>query len=786
MPNKSQHSSPRTKRRNLPSIPVEKPAAQRVAVSPASDRSVSPSAFRQSITARKERRYSEASSLDSFSSREDLLSDKSSSSSLRVRNTSESPSKRRASDARAAEYSRATRERLQQFAAARQQNFEADVTATADMFVIKRGESGRHRVNRGGSQDNLDDSVNSNGKTSNRFQISADKLLPNKMKNFTRATSEQPNAVQNGLSARSYSTESNSDSSIMGGNTARSSANHVSKTPTNHMTRTWSQDSYASNQSEENSGSDAPVSNAALAGYFAMSPDERKAKFGSNFNLDVTDFPEAPAEDEELNRRMEELFEEYRKVEKGSIMEIQGHEPTPRRKQADVTSAAEKSKVNKKYDKVKSRIRDYLENQSKKPGNNVNASRQAQGSHHSQAVPQRRSQTPNPVRAQAPTSRRSQTPTPMSNHVPVQRRSQTPTPSSYTRPMTPTGSLPTSGRTTPTTQRRNLPKTPNRPNHQFGDTSSQHNSTKAGAHLSSTSSAAWGAVTPRVGLNKNSAWKRLSRSTTDLTAAGWGNGGSATMNLSARPSSAAGATQKAANQRPMSARTPTGTRAPMTSGHQPKSEQTASNAWCTPAKVQANQTRRSTGVTPAAAHARKRSQSVDRRKSPQDEADASACQNGARRSRIDTSRSITNDSQSATANHMTPRAGAPPRNSHTNQQSLRSKSAVGWLEASQVAPATPEVGAKPRKDKVESAVKTRIPLPTSARRCQSADPFASGGLKRYDSGVDINNMSPTESSCHGDIDATWSQGGVALIPQAISCLSAQVRDAFADDDGEFF
>ena len=53
--------------------------------------------------------------------------------------------------------------------------------------------------------------------------------------------------------------------------------------------------------------------------------------------------------------------------------------------------------------------------------------------------------------------------------------------------------------------------------------------------------------------------------------------------------------------------------------------------------------------------------------------------------------------------------------------------------------------ARPRKEKRDNS-RTRIPLPVGTRAPHSAEQ----GLKRYDSGVDINNMSPTDSSVQGE------------------------------------
>lgn len=60
--------------------------------------------------------------------------------------------------------------------------------------------------------------------------------------------------------------------------------------------------------------------------------------------------------------------------------------------------------------------------------------------------------------------------------------------------------------------------------------------------------------------------------------------------------------------------------------------------------------------------------------------------------------------------------------------------------------------AKPRKDNRDG--RTRIPMPVDMLQRQKFDE-ADAPLKRYDSGVDINNMSPTESSVHGD--DTWQE-----------------------------
>ncbi len=69
---------------------------------------------------------------------------------------------------------------------------------------------------------------------------------------------------------------------------------------------------------------------------------------------------------------------------------------------------------------------------------------------------------------------------------------------------------------------------------------------------------------------------------------------------------------------------------------------------------------------------------------------------------------------------------------------------------------TPEaIKAKPRKDGPgRCGPRTRIPLPKSSYK-SNIKPFDQMPLRRYDSGVDINNMSPTDPSPQEEID--WNQ-----------------------------
>ena len=78
--------------------------------------------------------------------------------------------------------------------------------------------------------------------------------------------------------------------------------------------------------------------------------------------------------------------------------------------------------------------------------------------------------------------------------------------------------------------------------------------------------------------------------------------------------------------------------------------------------------------------------------------------------------------------------------------------------------------AKPRRDK-RSYSRTRIPMPVDMKR-RLADQADNGStLKRFDSGVDINNMSPTDSSLVGeDEDGMWNQNeAMTMANQPLSC-----------------
>ena len=80
--------------------------------------------------------------------------------------------------------------------------------------------------------------------------------------------------------------------------------------------------------------------------------------------------------------------------------------------------------------------------------------------------------------------------------------------------------------------------------------------------------------------------------------------------------------------------------------------------------------------------------------------------------------------------------------------------------------------AKPRQDKrTRSCSRTRIPMPVDMKRRLADQEDATSTLKRFDSGVDINNMSPTDSSLVGDDeDGTWNQNeAMTMANQPLSC-----------------
>ena len=78
--------------------------------------------------------------------------------------------------------------------------------------------------------------------------------------------------------------------------------------------------------------------------------------------------------------------------------------------------------------------------------------------------------------------------------------------------------------------------------------------------------------------------------------------------------------------------------------------------------------------------------------------------------------------------------------------------------------------AKPRRDK-RSYSRTRIPMPVDVKRRLEDRATNMSTLKRFDSGVDINNMSPTDSSLMGEDEAAmWNQNeAMTMANQPLSC-----------------
>ena len=78
--------------------------------------------------------------------------------------------------------------------------------------------------------------------------------------------------------------------------------------------------------------------------------------------------------------------------------------------------------------------------------------------------------------------------------------------------------------------------------------------------------------------------------------------------------------------------------------------------------------------------------------------------------------------------------------------------------------------AKPRRDK-RSYSRTRIPMPVDVKRRLEDKATNMSTLKRFDSGVDINNMSPTDSSLMGEDEAAmWNQNeAMTMANQPLSC-----------------
>ena len=103
------------------------------------------------------------------------------------------------------------------------------------------------------------------------------------------------------------------------------------------------------------------------------------------------------------------------------------------------------------------------------------------------------------------------------------------------------------------------------------------------------------------------------------------------------------------------------------------------------------------------------------------------------------------------------------------------------------------MSAKPRKD--EKPGRTRIPMPNHQRLAQSD---SSTPLKRFDSGVDIATISPTESSIHGDemwqnellVSKMAAQAGATYShssPNDASQIQPSLNyNCFDDDDSEYF
>lgn len=639
-----------------------------------------------------------------------------------------------------------------------------------EVLVISRDDSGSHRI--GTSQNNnnsdsqsssLNNSMNGGQHTglqktfsANRFQISADKLLPSKPKNIARSASQSSEQSSDSYAGMGidvstqakykmhYSGDSDSYSECGAPTTASSTSSGDNSTSTrtgdmNSMTMTWSQ---GSSQSIDASEFDTPKS----AG----------DKLSASFSLEVSDYPEAPPEDLEMNKQMELLFQEYRKIERATLEKSSNPEEVLRGLNSTQPVGGSSSFVRPKtqkqdFSQVKSKLKDYL------------------------------TSSTTPKRSNPSTPRREN-----QNHMqPHQRRSVTPNPTSASVHRTPVHQH----------TRRNLPRPPS-PASSTSSSLYSHSAFTPVAHnlkpnikavTASSSTTAWRNAKKTSDLNSTSKRDIHDSSQFQQSASSRARTGPSTPRANTpthqKPVIKGVTRAKPPVFRPSSApprRNPdTATKGSMENILDSSVNNNdsscggfvvqSSGAWAT--NVMNDQDIKSSISVPQTPIKTPVNKPVKKQNSFNKTTPGGAsvmCYN---------SLSTSLRCRSTTC-LSSPNADVTPLNiTNHSKDDLMTKQKQ--IEMTNIILDEVNASAKARKDK-RSGPKTRIPQPVS-RRCKSADPYSTQ-LKRCDSGVDITNMSPTEGSNQGDDDKIpWVQSeGVALSPQALAQYSP------FEDKNEFF
>ena len=114
----------------------------------------------------------------------------------------------------------------------------------------------------------------------------------------------------------------------------------------------------------------------------------------------------------------------------------------------------------------------------------------------------------------------------------------------------------------------------------------------------------------------------------------------------------------------------------------------------------------------------------------------------------------------------------PPKDRYSQTLELLNK---GTSHAKEELIETVPARVKPRRDGDSNRTRTRIPMPVSSRVDTWDNPRP---LKRFDSGVDINNMSPTEASLQEE--EAW-QADVLSQPEAYTMSNHNLHYNYVDE-----
>ena len=604
------------------------------------------------------------------------------------------------------------------------------VSPEEEVLVISRDDTGRHKIGMADDEvicniQNMNTNVSGTLQktfTANKFQLTADKILPSKPKNLARTASQSSelSGESSGIHYERYKaqysgeSDSYSESSVNNGSISSRSASIA----TNQVTRTWSQESTQSIDASEfdTKGFDAVYAN--------LCNEEPSKNLDSTFTLTVGDYPEAPPEDSELNKQMEELFEEYRRVEKGLFKK--------QRSADDLLSSSEKQTVQKPkskqdFSKIRSSLKEYFSSSPQK--NNKSASVR----HNTQS--KMRSTTPN-----------------------------------ATTPM----------RSTPTLPRRTLPRAPSP-----GIISNSCSSTSGHS--------AFIAVSKTVSPSKvaqpsswTSAWRHkkpisdLSQTCDTSPGKTPTPGYSVKTPRSSRPSTPIGRPStptKASSQNvaPKQKPAPSSFRPASAPLHR-KNKTNTSARYTDDVEESSGFIVQSTGAWAVKTPNKAQSKSVPH----------TPAKKPLNQKRIGSNVGTTSYNRTLASASLRSRSTTCLTTEVRNDElALMSKDDMDNTLTKQPSFEKEVLQSKPRRDtRNQMKPKTKIPMPV---RCKSADPY-SQHLKRCDSGVDINNVSPTDHNLqeNGETNAPWNQTeGVALSPQALSEYSSQCSP-FDDKNNEFF